>query len=44
MAYIAQEPVLGGELEDYVEHSGSFSEDICRYYFKQLLSGLSHIH
>ena len=29
---------------DYVEYSGPFNEDTCRYYFKQLLSGLSHIH
>lgn len=29
---------------DYVECSGPFSEDTCRYFFKQLLSGLSHIH
>ena len=37
VAYIAQEPVLGGELFDYVANSGSFSEPMCRYFFKQLL-------
>ena len=34
VAYIAQEPVLGGELFDYVANTGPFSEEICRYYFK----------
>ena len=34
VAYIAQEPILGGELFDYVANSGSLSEPICRYYFK----------
>lgn len=34
VAYIAQEPVLGGELFDYVANTGAFSEPICRYYFK----------
>ena len=29
---------------DYVECSGPFSEDTCRYFFKQLLDGLDHIH
>ena len=37
VAYIAQEPILGGELFDYVANSGSLSEPICRYYFKQML-------
>ena len=44
VAYIAQEPVLGGELFDYVANSGSFSEPICRYYFKQLLQALTYLH
>ena len=34
VAYIAQEPVLGGELFDYIANTGPFSETICRYYFK----------
>ena len=44
VAYIAQEPVLGGELFDYVAIGGAFSEKICRYYFNQLLQGLFHLH
>ena len=34
VAYIAQEPVLGGELFDYIASGGELSEPICRYYFK----------
>ena len=33
VAYIAQEPVLGGELFEYVAITGAFDEGICRYYF-----------
>ena len=33
VAYIAQEPVLGGELFEYVAITGAFEERICRYYF-----------
>ena len=34
VAYIAQEPVLGGELFDFIANGGELSEPICRYYFK----------
>ena len=44
VAYIAQEPVLGGELFDYIFNTGAFDEPICRYYFKQMLTGLHYIH
>ena len=44
VAYIAQEAVLGGELFDHVFNAGAFSEPICRYYFKQILMGLSYLH
>jgi len=44
VAYIAQEAVLGGELEDYVGIAGVFDELTCRYYFTQLLQGVHHIH
>ena len=37
VAYIAQEMIPGGELFDYVANSGPFSENICQYYFKQML-------
>ena len=44
VAYIVQEAVLGGTLFDFVKHTGPFSEDVCRYYFKQIIMGVHHIH
>ena len=37
--------VDGGELFDYIAIAGrTFSEKICRYYFKQMLEGIRFIH
>lgn len=36
--------IAGGELFDYVANSGPFREDICKYYFKQILQGIHYIH
>ena len=44
VAYIVQEPILGGELYKYLSQSGAFSEKVCRYFFKQIVLGLNHIH
>ena len=44
IAYIVQELIPGGELFDYVEIRGPFSEQICRYYFRQMLLGINHMH
>ena len=44
VAYIAQELITNGEFYDYVKNSGPFSERIARYYFKQILDGVRHIH
>jgi len=44
VAYIAQEPIMGGELFAHVYHTGVFSEEICRYFFKQILVGLHYMH
>jgi serine/threonine protein kinase len=41
---IALELAEGGELFDYVALGGAFSERTCRYYFRQLLSGLDYVH
>lgn len=41
---IVQELALGGELFGILMHTGPFDEDIARYYFKQLMNGLDHIH
>lgn len=44
VAYIAQEMIAGGELFDYVANSGPFKEDVCKFYFKQMLLGVHYIH
>ena len=44
VAFIAQEPVLNGDLFDYISSTGPFSDEVCRYYFKQLLKGIHYIH
>jgi serine/threonine protein kinase len=44
VAYVALELVSGGELFDWVSNSGEFSEPVARYYYKQLLEGLSYMH
>jgi len=42
--YIVLELATGGELFDFVALTGRFSDSICRYYFKQLIQGLHHVH
>ena len=44
VAYIAQEPIMGGELYQYVNSTGAFSERLCRYFFKQMIMGLDYLH
>ncbi len=44
VAYIVQELITGGELFDYVANAGAFKEAECKYFFKQMLKGLDHIH
>ena len=34
----------GGELFDYLASGGALSERFARYYFRQLIEGLSHMH
>merc|ERR1712151_1083698 len=34
----------GGELFAHVYHTGVFSEEICRYFFKQILVGIHYMH
>ncbi|KAM3136501.1 hypothetical protein pb186bvf_011459 [Paramecium bursaria] len=41
---IVVELASGGELFEYVAQTGKFSEEISRYYFRQLIEGLSYIH
>jgi serine/threonine protein kinase len=42
--YILMENAQEGELFDMVANSGKFSERVARYFMKQLLNFLSHIH
>lgn len=32
------------ELFEFVKHAGSFSERIARYYFRQIIEALHHLH
>jgi len=41
---IVQELAAGGEMFGLLMNGGAFPEDICRYYFAQLLSALRHCH
>ena len=42
--YLSLELAAGGELFDIVSMTGYFPEPLARYYYKQLLSGLHHVH
>ena len=44
MAYVVEEIVPGGELFDYIANSGPFSEEQCRYFFKQMVHGIHYLH
>ncbi|KAJ8478543.1 hypothetical protein OPV22_022270 [Ensete ventricosum] len=41
---IVMEYAAGGELFDRICHAGRFSEDEARYFFQQLISGVSYCH
>jgi len=42
--FAAIEIASNGEMFDYLATLGKFPEQICRFYFKQLLSALNYIH
>lgn len=42
--YLVLELATGGELFDYVASTGRFSEEIARFYFKQMIDGLDYVH
>ena len=44
VAYIVQELITGGELYEYVANTGRFREEIVRFYSRQLLQGVIHMH
>lgn len=35
---------MGGELFAHIYHTGVFSEELCRYFFKQMLFGIAYMH
>lgn len=41
---IALELATGGELFDYVALTGRYTEELARFYFKQLIDGLDYVH
>ena len=42
--YIVTELAKGGELCDYLIHTGGFTEPVARFYFKQALEALDYCH
>ena len=42
--YIVLELCAGGCLFDFVASSGRFKEPLARYYFKEFIAGLMHVH
>lgn len=44
VSYIVQELITGGELYEYVCNTGMFSAPMVRFYIKQLLQGIVHMH
>lgn len=42
--FLVQELATAGELFGMVMHTGPFPEELARYYFRQLLDGLEHVH
>jgi len=44
VAYISMEFYEGGDLLNLLVGKGGFSEEIARFFFKQMLSGMIHCH
>ena len=42
--YVVLEIASGGEVFDFIANTGRFQERVARYFFKQLLEGLDHVH
>jgi serine/threonine protein kinase len=41
---IIQELAVGGELFGIISNTGALTEDICRYYLRQLIAGIEFLH
>ena len=44
VSYAVVELASGGEIFDYVAETGRFSENVCRYFFRQMIDGLEACH
>ena len=44
MMMIVQELAIAGELFGLLMHTGPLSEDVARYYFRQMIEGLEYCH
>jgi len=42
--YVVLELATGGLLFDYISETGKFRERLTRYYFRQMIEGVHHIH
>lgn len=42
--YLALELAVGGELFDFLAETGAFSEDVARFYFRQLIDVFSYLN
>lgn len=42
--FVALELAKGGELFDFIATTGAFDEKVARYFFRQLIEGLEHLH
>jgi len=42
--YAALELANNGEIFDYVANTGRFSEPVARFYFKQMIDAINHVH
>ena len=44
MIYVVLELAPGGEMFDFLMETGKFGEKLARFYFRQMIEGLYHIH
>lgn len=42
--YCVMQLAENGSLEEFLHYSGPFSEELARYYFKQLVGGITYLH
>jgi len=42
--YVVLELAPGGEMFDFLMETGKFGEKLARFYFRQMIEGLYHIH